>query len=45
MNNTTELIKDKECARCDKWLDCKGKPPKTFCINFQERKDNKRDDT
>ena len=32
------LIKDRGCVRCEKVIDCKGKPQGvTMCINFKER--------
>lgn len=36
-----KLVKDFECAKCTKWLDCKGKIRNSQCINFEERKQNK----
>lgn len=37
-----KLIKDKECAMCKKWLECKGKPRGTLCINYEERPKNEK---
>ena len=37
-----ELIKDRECIHCDKFFECKGKPPNIKCINFTPRKDKNR---
>lgn len=35
-----ELKKDKECLHCDRFFDCKGKPPDVDnCLQFKERKD------
>lgn len=31
-------MKDRECIRCEKFFDCKGKGKPTPCLNFQERK-------
>lgn len=34
-----EPKKDKECIQCDRFFECKGKPPEVkYCINFRERK-------
>lgn len=35
----SKLIKDRECIHCDKFFECKGKPPNIKCINFTPRKD------
>jgi len=36
----TELKKDRECIRCEKFFDCNGKPKGVkLCVNFTERKD------
>lgn len=35
------LIKDRECATCEKWLECPGKERGINCLNYKEReKDN-----
>jgi hypothetical protein len=32
-------LKDKECIKCEKFFDCKGKPKGVKqCLNFEERK-------
>jgi hypothetical protein len=34
-----ERKKDRECLQCEKFFDCKGKPPNVKrCIEFRERK-------
>lgn len=33
-----KLVKDKECIRCSKMFDCKGKPKGTLCVNLEERR-------
>jgi hypothetical protein len=38
----SKLIKDRECIHCDKFFECKGKPPNIKCINFTPRKDKNR---
>jgi hypothetical protein len=37
-----KLLKDKECVKCEKFFDCKGKPKEVKqCLNYVERmKDN-----
>lgn len=36
-----EVLKDKECIKCEKFFDCKGKPKKVKqCLNFTERKND-----
>lgn len=35
----SELTKDKECIKCEKVFDCKGKPKGIACVNFEKRKD------
>ena len=35
------LKKDRECADCAKWLDCKGKPEHVKqCLNFERVKED-----
>lgn len=34
-----EQVKDRECLKCKKFFDCKGKPRGTRCINFEERRE------
>ena len=38
MSDEAKLIKEKECIRCGKFFDCKGKPKSKPCVNFEERK-------
>jgi hypothetical protein len=40
MDKETKLVKDRECIKCEKFFDCKGKPQKTRCILFTPRKTN-----
>lgn len=32
------MIKDKECIRCEKFFECKGKEKDKVCLHFKERK-------
>lgn len=34
-------MKDKECIRCKKFFECKGKETKNPCLHFEERKESK----
>ena len=35
-----KTLKDKECIKCEKFFDCKGKPENVkHCLYFKERKD------
>lgn len=35
----SQLKKDRECLHCEKFFDCKGKPPDVdSCLNLVERK-------
>ena len=36
-----KLIKDRDCVRCEKVLDCKGKEPGKLCLWLKERKREK----
>jgi hypothetical protein len=34
-----DLVKDRDCIRCRKFFECKGKPKGNgACVNFEERK-------
>ena len=34
-----KMVKDRECLKCEKFFDCKGKPKEIKqCLNFAERK-------
>ena len=35
-----ELKKTRECIRCRKFWDCKGKPSDKPCLHFEERERN-----
>jgi hypothetical protein len=35
-------VRGRECIRCKKMFECKGKPKSsTLCVNFEERKDGR----
>ena len=36
----SHLIRDIECALCEKVFECKGKEDSKPCLYFKERKDN-----
>ena len=38
MEEEKKLIKDRECVKCEKLFDCKGKPKGIKCVCFKERK-------
>ena len=39
MSEEVKMIKSRECIRCDKFFDCKGKPSTVDkCVSFVERK-------
>ena len=40
MDKETKLVKDRECIKCERLFDCKGKPENTKCVSFMERKEN-----
>lgn len=33
-----EYIKDRECIKCKRFFNCKGKDKKEPCLHFEERK-------
>lgn len=33
-----KIVKDQECATCEDWLTCPGKPKGVKCVNYKERK-------
>ena len=35
----SDLVKTRECIRCRKFFECKGKPKDKPCVNFEERND------
>lgn len=42
MDKETKLVKDRECIKCEKFFDCKGKPPGIQCVAIVPRKDIKK---
>ena len=38
MSEDVKLIRDRECATCERLFDCNGKPSKNPCVNYKERK-------
>jgi len=39
MSEEVKIIKSKECIRCARFFECKGKPSTVdLCLNFVERK-------
>lgn len=40
MDKETKLVKDRECIKCGKLFDCKGKPPGIQCVSIVPRKKN-----
>lgn len=34
-------MKDRECIKCKKFFECKGKDKNTPCLHFEERKKGK----
>ena len=39
MDKEIKLVKDRECIKCEKFFDCKGKPENKICIYFEQRKE------
>lgn len=44
MDKETKLVKDRECIKCDRLFECKGKPEGIQCIAFTPRKERKKYD-
>lgn len=42
MDKEIKLVKDRECIKCGKFFDCKGKPPGIQCVAIVPRKDIKK---
>lgn len=36
-------MKDRECVKCEKVLECEGKPTANPCLHYKERKENGKD--
>ena len=40
-----KLKKDRECLKCERFFDCRGKPEYVKnCINFKDRKDLRKEE-